>query len=85
MVWSQYGILVLILYPAYMELTKEYFDKHYQELNQFLSEQFEKVFARFDQVATKVELAAFDKRVTDGFAEVGIKLDFIQADIATLR
>ncbi len=68
-----------------MELTKEYFDKHYQELNEFLSEQFEKVFARFDQVAAKVELAALDKRVTDGFAEVGIKLDFIQTDIAALR
>lgn len=92
MVWSQYGILVLILYPAYMELTKEYFDKHYQELNEFLSEQFEKVFARFETidnrfeaVATKADLLALDKRITDGFAEVGIKLDFIQADIATLR
>lgn len=68
-----------------MELTKEYFDKHYQELNEFLSEQFEKVFARFDQMTTKVELAALEKKVTDGFAEQAIKLDFIQADIATLR
>ncbi|MBL8031317.1 MAG: hypothetical protein JNK33_03275 [Candidatus Doudnabacteria bacterium] len=82
-----------------MELTKEYFDKHYQELNEFLSEQFEKVFARFEMidnqfkvVATKAEftvlqqrLETLDGKVSSGFAEQSIKLDFIQTDIATLR
>lgn len=75
-----------------MELTKEYFDKHYQELNEFLSEQFEKVFARFETidnrfeaVATKADLLALDQRITVGFAEAGVKLNFIQADIAALR
>lgn len=73
-----------------MELTKEYFDKHYQEQNEFLSEQFEKVFARFDRVddtlaSHDARLTALEKRVTDGFAEQAIKLDFIQTDIATLR
>lgn len=63
-----------------MELTKVYFDKHYEELHDFLSQQFERVFARFDSVATKDKLAALDKRVTDGFAELAIKSDFMQAD-----
>lgn len=68
-----------------MELTKEYFDKHYQELNEFLSDQFERVFTRFDEVATKTELAALQKKTVDGFAEQAIRLDFMQGEIAALR
>lgn len=68
-----------------MELTKEYFDKHYQELDEFLSGQFEKVFARFDEMAATAELAALERKTTEGFAEQSIELGFIQADIAVLR
>src|SRR5690242_17124650 len=67
-----------------MELTKEYFDKHYEELNDFLSEQFSKVFAT---MTTKEDLKAMaiKEELKQGFAEQAIKLDFILADIAAVR
>lgn len=53
------------------ELTKEYFEKHTEELHDFLSQQFAKL-------ATKEEMQ-------QGLAEQSVRLDFLQADIAVLR
>lgn len=64
------------------ELTKEYFDKHYEELNEFLSVQFEKVFST---MATKADISALDKKMTDGFTEQSIKLDFMRTEIASIK
>ena len=62
-----------------MELTKEYFDKHYEELNDFLSQQFTRVFDQFDKVNDKFS------RIDERFSEQSLKLDLIQNDIAAVR
>ena len=70
-----------------MELSKEYFDKHYEELNDFLSEQFTKLTTQMANGFAQVDerSATLEKKVAAGFAEQSVRLDFIQAEVATLR
>lgn len=58
------------------EFTKEYFDKHYEELNEFLSKQFTKMGEKSDKLASDMQ---------KGFAQQAIQIGFIQSDIEEVK